>query len=298
MKYTSIIKQQIVNICIAVALVSASTSIAYAADIQYPQRLVEHAVWDKSPIKVTLPVGRERRIDFPVPGNKFEVPENLLHKSKPIQMREDGSVYWTALEEFEPTRVQFLTPTGYSYFLDIEAVDDSKLKHKILDRPLVIVDTRVKQNDDRSKDNDELASAKRLDYDYVDLVRLASQSIYGPERLIKKLPGVSRIGVDPCPVQLYRGSQVVTEPIAQWKANTVPSQYVTAIRVTSNALEDVVFDPRRIRGEFIAAAAQHPLVKAVMNNGDTTTWYLVSRQPFQDAAPATCLTPKEVASNE
>lgn len=298
MKSKMMIRQRIVDVCLAVLLASVFTPVVHAADIQYPQRLVEHAVWDKSPIKVTLPVGRERRIDFPVPGNKFEVPEMLLHKSKPIQMREDGSIYWTALEPFESTRVQFLTPTGYSYFLDVEAIDDSKAKHKILDRPLVIIDTRVKQNDDKSRDDDGLASAKRLDYDYVDLIRLASQSIYGPERLIKKLPGVSRIGVDPCAVRLYRGSQLVTEPIAQWKANTVPSQYVTAIRVTSNALEDVVFDPRRIRGEFVAAAAQHPLVKAVMDKGDTTTWYLVSKKPFQESAPATCMTTKEVASHE
>lgn len=274
-----------------------ATSIAENMDTT--NRLVEHVVWDRSPIKVTLPVGRERRIDFPVPGSKFEVPESVLHKSKPIQMREDGSIYWTALESFEPARVQFITPTGYSYFLDVQAIDDSKAKNKILDRPLVIIDTRVKQNDDKARDQQTVASARTLDYDYIDLVRLASQSIYGPERLIKKLPGVTRIGVDTCPVNLYRGSELVTEPLAQWKAGTVPAQYVTAIRVTSNTLNDVIFDPRRIRGDFLAASPQHPLIKAAGESGDTTTWYLVSRYPFKEVAPSKCQqTQKEVANNE
>lgn len=268
--------------------------VSHADNITLPHRLVEHVVWDKSPIKVTLPVGRERRIDFPVAGAKLEVPESLLHRSKPIQLREDGSVYWTAMEEFAPERVQFITSTGYSYFLDVEAVADKKA----LDRPLVIVDTRVKQNDDRAQDAQGLDAAKQLDYDYVDLVRLASQSIYGPERLIKKLPGVSRIQVDACPVKLYRGSQLITEPMAQWKAGTVPSRYVTAIRVTSNALEDVVFDPRRIRGDFLAASTQHTVVKAVGETGSTTTWYLVSSRPFSEMLPASCGNTKEVASNE
>ena len=34
---------------------------------------VEHVVWDKTPIKLSLPVGKERRIDFPVPI-KLEAP--------------------------------------------------------------------------------------------------------------------------------------------------------------------------------------------------------------------------------
>ncbi len=293
------IKQPLVDICVSVTLVMLLHSTATkAAENQMPKRIVEHVVWDKTPIKVTLPVGIERRIDFPVPGSKFEVPEKLLHKSKPIQMREDGSIYWTALEPFSFERVQFVTPTGYSYFLDVQAVDNKKGSYSDYERPLVIIDTRIKQNDDKEKDAQGLASAKKLNYDYVDLVRMASQSIYGPERLIKNLPGVTRIGVNTCPVRIYRGGHVVTEPIAQWKANTVPSLYVTAIRVTSNSLEDTVWDPRRIRGEFVAAAAQHPLVKAAMEIGDTTTWYLVSKLPFKEAAPSTCQTRKEVASNE
>lgn len=286
-----------IRIGISVGILSIfafNAPLSLADNITLPHRLVEHVVWDKTPIKVTLPVGRERRIDFPVPGAKLEIPENILHKSKPIQLREDGSVYWTAIEGFAPERVQFITATGYSYFLDVEAVEDKKA----IDRPLVIVDTRVKQNDDRATDAESIEAARQLDYDYVDLVRLASQSIYGPERLVKKLPGVSRIHVDTCPVRLYRGSQLVIEPMAQWKAGTLPARYVTAVRVTSNALEDVIFDPRRIRGDFLAASPQHPRVRAAGEGGDTTTWYLVSARPFNEVAPAGCEHAKEVANNE
>lgn len=237
---------------------------------------VEHVVWDKTPIKLTLPVGKERRIDFPVPI-KLETPSSLVEASKPIQIREDGSVYWTAKETFKPERVKAITFTGYSYFLDVEARKDAP------SHPLVVLDDRVPVDQDEK--TAELNRHLAYDYDDVDLVRFAAQNVYAPMRLVKPLPGVTRVPVPDQAYPLYRGDDLTLEPLAQWRSPTIPTRYVTAVRVISNTLYESIFDPRLLRGDWLSATAQHPVVHPAGSNGDTTTWYLVSAHPFEETCP-------------
>ncbi|MEW8139166.1 MAG: TIGR03749 family integrating conjugative element protein [Candidatus Thiodiazotropha endolucinida] len=235
----------------------------------------EHIVWDRSPIQVTLPLGNERRIDFPVPV-KLNVPKTLINASKPIQIREDGSVYWTATKAFDAQRVQAITFTGYSYFLDVSA------KKEGASHPIVILDDRLPV-DEIKKTADKM---KRLSYDYdsADLVRYASQHNYAPTRLIKALPGITRIPVSSrsCTKYLYRFHPLSFEPVAQWQSPTIPTRYITAVRVTSSSSDEVVFDPRLLRGDWIAASAQHAVLDPAGTDGDNTTWYLVSEHPFEE----------------
>lgn len=233
---------------------------------------IEHIVWNKTPINIVLPVGTERRIDFPI-SIKLQVPASIQDKSKRIQVSESGSVYWLATKPFKSARVNAITDTGYSYILNVEA------RKKAPDNPIAIIDNRIKTN----KNQDDVQSV--FNYDYVDMIRFAAQSIYAPERLVKRLPGIHRVQVDTSPVLLVKGGDLITAPMAQWMASTVPSLYVTAIRVTSNSLKRIVLDPRLLRGDFLAASSQHGYVNAVGDDGDTTTWYLVSSQPFNEVAP-------------
>lgn len=240
--------------------------------IAQPNNNVEHIVWNKTPIHIILPVGKERRIDFPL-AIKLQVPASIQARSKRIQVAEDGSVYWLATKPFKIHRVNAITDTGYSYILDVEARKNGS------SNPIVIVDNRIK------KSNTGAHLQRKYNYDYVDMVRFAAQSIYAPERLIRKLPGIHRVQLDTSALQLVKGGNLITEPMAEWMAPTVPSLYVTAVRVTSNSLYKVILDPRLLRGDFLAASAQHAYVNPVGNDGDTTTWYLVSRQPFDEVKP-------------
>ncbi|MEW8048427.1 MAG: TIGR03749 family integrating conjugative element protein [Candidatus Thiodiazotropha sp.] len=234
----------------------------------------EHIVWDRSPIQVILPVGEERRIDFPVPIN-LDVPQEAVKLSKPIQVREDGSVYWTALQSFNTLRVQAITFTGYSYFLDVSA------KKGASTHPIVILDDRVPDDEDKKAD-----TKKRLSYEYddADLIQYAAQNNYAPARLVKSMPGVTRIPVSPlaCSEHLYRFHPLSYEPIAQWQSPAVPTRYVTAVRVHSQTANEIVFDPRLLRGDWIAASAQHTVLGPAGTDGDNTTWYLVSDRPFEE----------------
>jgi len=241
--------------------------------VAQPVETIEHRVWNKHPIHIVLPVGEERRIDFPL-SISLQVPELVRGMSERIQITESGSVYWIANQSFKRQRVNAITDTGYSYILDIEA------RPKGHRHPIAIVDDRIPKpiGDGQSIDH-------QYDYDYVDLIRLAAQSIYAPHRLIKKLPGVRRIAIEPEPLPLVRGGDLIIEPIAQWVAPTIPTLYVTAVRVQSNALDPVILDPRDLRGDFLAASSQHGYVNAVGDAGDTTAWYLVSNQPFDEVTP-------------
>ncbi len=242
--------------------------------IAQPVETIEHRVWDKHPIHIVLPVGQERRIDFPLAIN-LQVPELARGLSERIQITEEGSVYWIAKQPFKRQRVNAVTDTGYSYILDIEA------RPKGHRHPIAIVDDRIPKSDGGSQ---PLAGAN-YDYDYVDLMRLAAQSIYSPKRLVKELPGVRRISVDDDELSLVRGGDLIIEPIAQWYAPTIPTLYVTALRVQSNSLDTVILDPRDLRGDLLAASSQHGYVNPVGQEGDTTAWYVVTDQPFDEVTP-------------
>ena len=239
-----------------------------------PIELLEHRVWNKSPIHIVLPVGKERRIDFPL-SIQLQVPASIKAMSERIQITESGSVYWIASQSFKRQRVNAVTDTGYSYILDIEA------RPKGHQHPIAIVDDRIpKQNSNTGQ-----SSGPIYDYDFVDLTRFASQSVYAPERLIKPLPGIRRVTVESEHLSLVKGADLITEPMAQWVVPTIPSLYVTAVRVTSNSLRIITLDPRLLRGDFLAASSQHSRVNAAGEEGDTTTWYLVSGQPFDEVSP-------------
>jgi len=237
----------------------------------------EHIIWDRSPIPVVLPVGRERRIDFPV-AVKLVVPKGAVSASRPIQIREDGSVYWTATRKFTTQRVQAITFTGYSYLLDVSAEKGGS------SHPLVIIDERVPAEEDGEADRQ---GGRVYDYDIVDLTRYAAQHVYAPGRLLKAMPGMTRIPVSAgaCSPRLYRFRELSFEPLASWQSPGIPTRYVTAVRVTSGSSDETVFDPRRLRGEWLAASAQHTVLEPAGADGDHTTWYLVSARPFEESCP-------------
>ena len=239
-----------------------------------PIDLLEHRVWNKEPIHIVLPVGKERRIDFPL-SIELQVPASVQAMSERIQITESGSVYWIASKSFKRQRVNAITHTGYSYILDIEA------RPKGHQHPIAIVDDRIPIQES----NTGQSTKSKYDYDYVDLTRFAAQSVYAPDRLIKPLPGIRRVAIDSGHLPLVKGADLLTEPMVQWVVPTIPSLYVTAVRITSNSLKKITLDPRLLRGDFLAASSQHTSVNAAGEEGDTTTWYLVSDQPFDEVSP-------------
>ncbi len=229
-----------------------------------------HVVWNKTPIQVTLPINTERLIEFPAPITELSVPPAIDAPASRIMLTPDGRLYWLAHQGWERQRVIAQAADGYLYLLDV-AADENGLAH-----PLII---EVAKAQDARQPPDRVA---QTDYDYVDLARFAAQHMHGPARLIKPLPGVVRIPVHADPVPAVRGGQVITTPVAQWRAPK-PVRYVTALKVINAMNYPVPLIPLAFRGEWLFFAPHHPVVNPAGDRGDSSFIYLVSAQPFDIA---------------
>lgn len=250
-----------------------------AASIQTASEIVDHVIWKNIPITIVLPVGVERRIDFPT-AVRIEWPDTVGDKTS-LQIRENGSLYWTAAEPFSRQRVNVFSMAGPdSWLLDVEARADAS------PRTLVILDDRFNDAADVGVSEPQpLSDADRYRHDGVDMVRFAAQNLYAPSRLITPLAGVVRVPVTTQEVPLHRGGALRTTPITQWKSSTIPPLYVTAVRVTATATatQPTTLDPRNLRGEWLSATPQHGQVGMAGDQDDTTVWYLVSSRPFEES---------------
>jgi hypothetical protein len=120
--------------------------------------------------------------------------------------------------------------------------------------------------------------------DEVDLVRVAARQFYGPSRLAELPPGVSSASFTSGPLALYRGADLDVVVKGAWRAASYAGElFVTAVQVSNKTQREVRPDPRRVRGNLLAMAAQHSwLAPAGQFPHDTTLWYLVTDRPLQE----------------
>ena len=111
----------------------------------------------------------------------------------------------------------------------------------------------------------------------VALVRYAAREFYSPTRLRGGIAAV-RVPVATTPVDLYRGGSVSTTPAAAWQYQGIYLTAITVRNTTPNARE---LDPRLLRGDWLAASAQHNVLAPAGHDGDLTMLYLLSTRPFE-----------------
>ena len=71
--------------------------------------------------------------------------------------------------------------------------------------------------------------------------------------------------------------------MAAWRSGGV---YITAIRVVNKTQRRIALDPRQLRGRWKAALFQRGYLSPHGSSRDSTTLFLVSRAPFEDAIRA------------
>ncbi len=245
----------------------------------------ETLVWNRAPLRVALPVNAERRIDYPVEVDVF-VPDAVADKVH-VTATPEGSVFWKANAAFKTERMMVTDKTGrIQWLMDISA--DAKAPAN----PLTLHDSRVgasgssvqSQVEQAQTDTPSLHGMGEHWLDEVDLVRIAARQFYGPSRLAELPPGVSSASFASGPVAVYRGSELDTVVKGAWRAPSYEGElFVTAIQVTNKSRFEVRPDPRRLRVNLLAMAAQHSwLAPAGQYPHDTTLWYLVSDRPLQE----------------
>ena len=245
--------------CLGLVLLMAQT-LVYA-----DSSMVERIEWKKVPIRLTLVVGEEQRIEFP-DAVKVGMPASVqpLLRTQSV----NGTVYLLAHAPFETTRLMVReVDSGRIYLFDVKSTEDSITTH-----PLQI----YVANDSEAKDSDSSTPIPDRP-DYIQLTRFAAQQLYAPSRLLKDSPVITRVPVSRDAVDLLRGGAVEAIPLVSWQAQGL---YVTAVKLTNRTHQARTLDPRGLRGTWLTASFQHYRLLPMGDEADTTAVYLISARPF------------------
>ena len=229
---------------------------------------IEHTLFDRRPVAVTLRVDQERLVRLPFPV-MLEVPPELTGVLE-AQMIED-TAYLTALEPIKRSRVLAHALDGSAVIpLDIHASGKGDAKPELE----VHYPSAESASAMGGADADEPEPPRP---DMVQLTRHAAQALYSPRRLLKPLPGVRQVALSRSPVSLYRDAKVITAPLGAWTSGEL---FVTAVRFSNASSEALELDMERLRGRWIAATPQHWRLHPRGSEADTTVVYLVSAHAF------------------
>ena len=231
---------------------------------------VERLFWDKVPLRITLPVGKERLVTFPA-AVRLGMPGTLAAKLR--TQSNQGTVYWLAHEAFDTQRIEVREiKSNRIYLIDLSAGKKSGLS----DTPIKVIN---KQTEDEQTPVKQITQKTRTP-GYVALTRFAAQQLYAPARLLKAAPGIHRVSVARQPsTHLIRGEQIEATPVAGWQSG---SFYVTAVALKNTSHQYITLDPRYIRGAWRTATFQHTRLHPAGSEADTTAVYLISGRPFHE----------------
>ncbi|WP_020406864.1 DUF3438 family protein [Hahella ganghwensis] len=244
--------------------------------LAFQESEVEKIVWKNTAIQIVIPVGHERVIKFPEMV-EVNLTKRLVNRSS-IEVLGDGVVFWRANSPFEAERVAVTTASGYTYLLDIMAIEKGGPTH-----PVTIIDTRYPNP--IADGNQAIIGAPEQGYHYVDIMRLAAQDTLKqvPRRLVGNLPGVTSVPVSGESIQLYLSGELLAFPLKQYKAPPPHSFYVTSVKLVNKMSYEVEFDPTLIIGDFIGSSPLFPGVAPAGTPSDTMVVLLVSNRSFQEA---------------
>lgn len=235
---------------------------------------VQHVEFNRRPIPVPLQVGRERLITFPGPV-VLRVPSGI---DATVSLQTIGrTVYAKALSNFETVRIvaEDLERDGRQYPIDLSA----RVGVVMASDEVEIHSTSGSEVEAASPAAGQGSRGEAIqNADMVALTRHASLTLYAPTRLIPASSVIRQVPVAQKPVPgLYRGSQVITTPIGAWRSGGL---YVTAVKFVNQG-PAVELDLDQVRGQWLAATAQHIRLSSKGSEADTTAVYLVCDKPFE-----------------
>ena len=251
---------------------------------------VEHAVWDKTPLRITLPLNEERLIRFPL---AVSIVDSELDESTGVMKAQD-TVYFNAHKAFKNKRlVVQLMPEGEAIILSLSASADAANT-----TPVEVVmannDHEYRQDEapaiDAPKDTPTASSVQvtpasnaspSAHINPVSLTRFAIQSLYSPARLLVTPEGVART-----PMRTHRnitlvlGASVTANPLISWRGEDV---YVTAIELKNQLNKSVHVSPQMLLGDWQTATFYPTNTLSPRGGADVTTVFVTSSKPFGEA---------------
>lgn len=233
---------------------------------------VERLFWDKVPLRITLPVGKERLVTFPA-DVRVGMPGLLGAKLR--TQSNQGTIYWKANEAFDTLRIEVReTQSNRIYLLDLKASEEAKSV-----TPIEVI-YKQDSNDQADKTTSTSNAKESRKPGYIDLTRFAAQQLYAPARLFKASTRIHRISVARrSTTHLIRGEQVTATPVASWQSGSL---YVTAVELKNTSESFITLDPRHLRGGWRAATFHHSRLHPAGSESDITAVYLISDRPFHE----------------
>lgn len=244
----------------------------------------ERIVFRRAPVRLVLPLNRERLVTFP--GTfALHTPEGFETLVRATIIERTG--YLTAIVPFGSVRI-VAEDLATGRQIPIDLVADTKTKVSLPPVEVFVPGTATAAPGAAGTDPAPGTAAGRAatraepplppPLDMVGLTRYAAQHLYAPTRLIPAVAGVRQMPIATTPVAgLYRGWRVETTPIGAWRSGQL---YVTAVRFTNQGQQAVDIDLQELRGQWLAATAQHKRLLAAGSDWGTTTVYLVCDRPF------------------
>lgn len=247
-------------------------SITLLGSIQSFALDAEHVLWEKIPIPISLSLNEERLIRFP---QAISIIDNEASEQIAILKVQDA-LYLKAKEEFSNKRLLVqLMPQGEVIILSLSAAKAISASKPI--EILIAGNYESKPNAQESKPN--------LDINAITLTRFAIQSIYAPERLLVIPEGVARTPMQTHrQITLFYGASIEARPLISWHDGEF---YVTAIELKNQLNKEVVIDPRHMIGNWQTATFYPTNTLAARGKADTSTVFLVSDRPFNEAIAST-----------
>lgn len=228
----------------------------------------EHMLWDKTPIHLSISLNEERLVHFP---QAISIIDNEAGEKIAVLKIQDA-LYLKGKESFDNKRLLVqLMPQGDVIILNLSA------NEKITaNKPVEI----LLENKEESNNN-QPETANSFDINSITLTRFAIQSLYAPQRLLVIPEGVGRIPMQTRKqISLIYGASMESRPLISWHGGAF---YVTAVELKNLLNKEVVVDPRRMVGNWQTATFYPTNTLAPRGKEDTTTVFLVSDRPFNEA---------------
>lgn len=242
---------------------------------------VETLTWRKLPLRIDLPVGQERIIEFPEEV-QLKIDRTLLMSKKLRVINANNTAYLVASEPFDVIRIKAqLKDTQDLIQIDLSASATGK------SAPIKVVLANKKLSPSDTTKQGAAPTSTPVNQERIDditLARHAIQQLYSPKRLIKQYPDIhmsSFGGSGRRTVNLYQGAQTIAMPLMSFRNQTA---YVTAVKLRNMSENTIELSPYSIRGQW-KGVIFYPLTKLMPagHREDTTTIFLISHVPFDRA---------------
>lgn len=232
----------------------------------------EHVVWDKTPIHLNLSLNQERLVRFP---QAIQIVESEAGDKISVLKVQDA-LYLKAVDTFSNKRLLLqLMPQGEVIILSLTADDKVNATN-----PIEVLLEKTEEPQSTSQD-----AKNNLDLNAITLTRFAIQSLYAPDRLLVVPNGVNRTPMQTRhDIHLIYGASISAHPLISWHGGDF---YVTAVELKNQLKQEVILDPRHIMGNW-QTATFYPTntLSSRGNHDDTSTVFLVSDRPFNEALKA------------